>query len=101
MPRLNLRDESRKQYTVSVLTDSDGLTDSQLQTGALLRIADATEKMAQRHTELIDERDRYKRWYNEQFQSIGKRDKTIASLRGQITKLKKRLAAPIDTHTTS
>lgn len=97
MPRLNLRDESRKAYTTSVLP-GEGLSNDSLKTGALLRIADATEKMAMRHTDLIEQRDRYERWYREQTHSVARRDRTIANLRGQITKLKKRLAAPIDTH---
>jgi hypothetical protein len=54
--------------------------------------------MAMRHTELIEQRDRYERWYREQKHSIARRDRTIAALRGQITKLKRRMAAPIDTH---
>lgn len=42
------RDESRKNYGSS----NDPLSLPQLQAGCLMRIADATEKMAQRHTEL-------------------------------------------------
>lgn len=97
MPRLNLRDESCKPYTTTVL-EGEGVSDDSLKTGALLRIADATEKMAQRHTELIEQRDRYERYWEESRRTIEARDRQIAALRGQITKLKRRLAAPIDTH---
>ncbi len=96
MPRLNLRDESRKQYHTE--TDAESLNRDGLRTGALLRIADATERMALRHTELIDQRDRYERYWEEARRTIEARDRTIAALRGQITKLKRRMEAPIDTH---
>jgi hypothetical protein len=97
MPRLNFRDDSRKNYTTGDIVQ-DHLDRDGLRTGALLRIADATEKMALRHTELTEKADRFERWHNEARRTIEARDRSIAALRGQITKLKKRLAAPIDTH---
>jgi len=96
MPRLNLRDESRKPY--HEVTDDPNMSKDGLRTGALLRIADGVEKMALRHTELIEKADRYERYWNESRRTIEARDRTIAALRGQITKLKRRMAAPIDTH---
>ncbi len=59
--------------------------------GSLQRIADSCELMAKRNQELIDDRDRYKRWYEERGQRIDSRDRTIANLRGQVTKLKNKL----------
>jgi hypothetical protein len=96
MPRLNFRDESRKPY--HLVSDDPNLSADGLRTGALLRMVDATEKMALRHTELIEKADRYERYWKQGLETIQARDRSIAALRGQITKLKKRLAAPIDTH---
>lgn len=95
MPRLNYRDESRKPY--HAVTRTEALDNDGLRTGALLRIADATELMARRHAELVEQKERFERWYVEATRTIAARDRTIAALRGQITKLRKRLAGPIDT----
>ena len=57
----------------------------------LLRIAEATELMAQNHKELIEDRDRYERWYREEQERRYGLEKTIAGLRGYITRLKKKV----------
>jgi hypothetical protein len=64
-----------------------------LQTGALLRIADATELMAKNHIELQNELERNKRWFNQEREYRVAEQKTNSNLKGQITKLKKALAA--------
>ncbi len=61
--------------------------------GSMLRMADAMEKVAVRHTELIAEVDRYKRWYAQEQQAVSMLSYRIRSLKGQITKLKKAKAA--------
>lgn len=40
-------------------------TTENIRTGCLQRIATATEAMASNHVKLIEERDRYKRYYEE------------------------------------
>ena len=60
----------------------------QIKLGCLLRIADATEKMAQSHSSLIGERDRYKKWYEEGKQRNSHLRNVIGGLRGTITRLK-------------
>lgn len=57
--------------------------------GSLQRIADATEKMARNYTELQNRCDYYKLNFHSTLDALKKRDRTIAALRGQITKLKK------------
>ena len=60
-----------------------------IRTGALDRIADAAEVMAQNFNDLQEERDKYKKWYYE----IIERNRELWSsnyhLRGHITRLKK------------
>ena len=80
------REQSRTQWG----TEAASLTLDQLNTGAILRIADATEKMATNHVKLQDDydymrkdRDRYK----ERFERA---ENKIRGLKGAITKLKKR-----------
>lgn len=86
----NLRDESRVNYRV----DNEAATLTELRTGALQRIADATELMAKRYTDLIRERDMYKQFCEDKSRYAGKLERRNAALRGQITKLREKLAAP-------
>ncbi len=83
----SFRDRSREAWGRE---ESASLSNDDIKLGAILRIADATEKMAQRHTELIAERDRYERWYRDENSRAESMRRTISSLRGVITKLKKR-----------
>lgn len=83
----SLRDKSRLNW----LNESN--SNENIQLGCMLRIADATEAMAKRHTELIDERDRYKRWYEQSNRERLLFERRVAALKGQITKLRNRLAA--------
>lgn len=90
MTHRSYREESRKNYGRTNLADGVGMDDSGLRLGAILRIADATEKMAQRHTELIAERDRFYHYWLEAQESSARQSKRISALKGQITKLKKK-----------
>lgn len=82
------RDESRKNYGRELAEDV-GINDDSLKVGALMRIADATEMMARNYDQLIAERDRYKRWYEQERQSGQRMFRRINSLRGVITRMKK------------
>ncbi len=89
MAHKSYREESRKDYG----TTTPGTLDrDQIRTGALLRIADATELMARRHTQLIMERDEYKRFHEEADRKLSAIKLSNSALRGQITKLRKQLA---------
>lgn len=81
-----LRDKSRRNWK------SDDSTTENIQLGCLLRIADATELMAKRHTDLIKELE----WMSEVCQERGERirqlERSLSEHKGQITRLKKQLA---------
>lgn len=77
-----LRDISKKTWT------SDENTLASINAGSLQRIADATELMARRHTELIRERDNYERYYREAQQRNQQLERRLAAAKGQITKLR-------------
>lgn len=87
--RKNFREESRKNYHTD-LDENVGFSCEQLQTGALLRIADATELMAQKYQKLINERDMWKNMYEVEWGSHRYTVRQIRALRGVITKLRKR-----------
>lgn len=60
-----------------------------IQLGCLLRIADATEAMAKRHTDLMPSRDYYERVARERLAQIEALLRQRAALRGAITRMKR------------
>lgn len=78
-----LRDLSKRTWT------SSNNTLESINAGSLQRIADATERMAKRHTELISERDDYERRYKAATAREQRLERQLAASRGQITKLRK------------
>lgn len=58
--------------------------------GSLQRIADACERMAGNYIALQNERDRYKRWYQEALQNREAAERRASALRGVITKMKRK-----------
>lgn len=88
MTHRSYRDESRSNWGCTDRAPDTG----ELKLGALMRIADATEVMAREYQKLINDRDLYKRWYNEANAVRDRLGRSNAALRCQITKLRKRLA---------
>lgn len=83
----NYREESRKNWG----TDKEkNLTIEQINCGSMLRMADAAEKMASSYTEMQRQRDMYKSLLRERQAECRRLSKTIAGLRGYITKLKRK-----------
>lgn len=80
---MNLIETSKKDW------NSYGSIES-INAGSLQRIVDASERMATNFIALQNDRDLYKRWYNEECSKVSKLHRRINSLRGVITKLKKR-----------
>lgn len=62
--------------------------------GSLQRIADACELMAKSHQQLINDRDMYKRWYEEKGARCEKLEYSIRAYKATITKLKRQLGSP-------
>lgn len=69
------------------------LTIEQIQTGAMLRMADASEKMASNYTQLQNDCDWYRQKYRKKNEEIEHLNRRITSLKGVITKLKKQAKA--------
>lgn len=88
MAHKSYKKESRYDWGRN-LCEEQNITFEQIQLGAILRIADAAEAMAKNHQQLIDERDRYKRWYEGDCKTREKLYHRIAGLQGHITRLKK------------
>ena len=85
MPFKPYRDESRANYG----SDQVGnLSLEQLQTGALLRIADASEAMAKEHSRLIAREKFERNRANVLAGDVAYLERRIAALKGVITKMK-------------
>jgi hypothetical protein len=69
---------------------ADGERNDGINTGCLQRIADACELMAKNHNDLVEERDRFQLIAREKTDHIRRQMRTISTLRGVITKLKKK-----------
>ena len=90
MPHKSYREESRKNYGQDSAPD-EGLTLDQLNAGALLRIADASEAMARNHNELIEDLERERRWRKDAERSLERERRAGAAYRGHIKRLKREL----------
>lgn len=86
------KEESRNNWGRD-LEEGRSLTIEQINCGAVLRIADATEAMARRYTALLDENERLKR--SVQRLSDGRESliRSRAGCRSVITRLQKRIQA--------
>lgn len=82
----SFRKESRIDWGIRGSTEP--LSDEQLKLGAILRIADATEAMAKRHTELLEEVERLKRYQASLKGRIATLKKSNAGLRGYLRRMK-------------
>lgn len=66
-------------------------TTDQLQLGVLQRIADATEKISQQFIDLMNERDKYKMWYETTEKENGRLYRQNSRLKANIKRLKNRI----------
>jgi hypothetical protein len=82
------KEESRKNFYKSA-EEGKNLCQDQLQFGAILRIADAAEKMAANYSGLIADRDYYQKRMKESEKENRCLRRSIAGLRGYIKRMKK------------
>lgn len=86
------RDVSRANWG-AIIPNGTLPTGEQLQLGAILRIADATERMATNYTQLQADLDRYKRQLEAEKSRSMKLLHSIRGYKSRITELKKQLEA--------
>lgn len=79
------REESKSSWG----RETDGLNNEEIKLGAILRIADATEKMAVNFVPLQMEHDRWKRWYDEELTKTRKLRRANSALKGLLKKAAK------------
>jgi len=76
----------------TTIEETDTLTENQLQTGALLRIADAVEKIAEDHDRLKHDRDLQADRARYAFGRAQKAERSNRALRGYLKRLKRKAA---------
>ena len=85
---VSYREESKKDYGQR-MEENGNLCMDQLRTGALLRIADATEKMASNYKKLQDDLEWYKKRYRDASADNNHLWNVIRGLRGAVKRAKK------------
>jgi IS1 family transposase len=65
-------------------------TNEEIQFGAILRIADATEAMAKNYTDLQNQLARYKQYWSDERKATERLKRSNASLRGHIARIKRK-----------
>ena len=85
----DFREASLKHYRLN----RDLPSTEEINAGSLQRIADATEKMARRHTELIAENESLGKRLNYSIKRCEQVERSNSALRGVITRLRRRLSA--------
>lgn len=83
---MNHHEASRKSWATKSLFSASV---EEINSGSLQRIADATEKMASSYDAVRNDRDYYKRAYEERRNYAAHLERRIASLKGAITRAKK------------
>lgn len=71
-------------------SEGEAPTRDEVQYGAILRIADAVEKMAQNYAALINERDMLRGMYRSERAAAERLYRSNAGLRGVITRMKRK-----------
>ena len=88
----SFKEESRVNYGRDFCGDKNqNANRDELQVGALLRIADAVEKMAASYDKLRNDLDMYKRWNEQNKAAKEQLRRHAAGLRGTITRMKKQM----------
>lgn len=87
MPRANLKQASRLEWEVDSPPDVQWL-----QVGCMQRMADSMEVMSKRYLELLDAVERRGRRIESLTAEAEAKDRTIAGLRGTITRMKREAA---------
>ena len=79
------REESKKNWGTD---DHRSLSIEQINCGAILRIADATEKMASNYTRMENDLKYYKEKFDQKNIEIKRLERVIAGLRGYLKRTK-------------
>jgi len=87
----NYRDESRKIWG-NQFAEGENLSLEQINTGAILRIADATEKMVAKYTQMERDLECYKLEYKKLRSDIEKLNRSKSALSGHLKRIKNKIS---------
>ncbi len=90
--QVKLKESSKIDWQTPVDEKNKYPGDKNIELGCLMRIADATEKMASNYIQLQNDLDWYKKRYETEQKTSVNLNRKIASLKGVITKLKNKYA---------
>lgn len=76
----------------TILEEGKTLPTESIVAGCMMRIATATEAMANNYTQLIQERDQYKRWNEDKKRQIENLENRLRTQKGLTTRYRNQLA---------
>ncbi len=88
MPNKSYREESRREWVLNV-PDGGELRNDDLKLGAMLRMADAVEKMAGPFARLVEENERLKTRLSDRLEYIRRLERQLAATRGVVSRMKR------------
>lgn len=82
----------KEQSKLNWLSRSDlPISEEQLQIGCLQRIADATEVIAKNYNQLLEEVEKYRRWYLDERERREALERSLRTHKGKYTRVKNEL----------
>lgn len=90
MAQHELKNASKVNWYTTVKQEGEYPGDENVKIGCLQRIANATEAMAENYVYLQRDRDKYKRWYEQDQATIKRLVRSNNALRGHLNRMKKR-----------
>lgn len=91
------RDESKLDFW-RLVGDNEGLRADEVQLGAVLRIADAVEKMAGPYSRLVQDNEILKQRVEHFRQRVQKLERQLAATRGVVSRMKRERSEGAATH---
>jgi hypothetical protein len=89
MAKVNMKESTKINWVVETSSGDDYPGDKNIELGCLMRIADATEKMASNYQKMENDLAMYKRWYGQEVESVKRLTRSNNALRGYLNRLKK------------
>ncbi len=87
--RVDLKSSTKINWSAEALNNDGYPGNTNIQLGCLMRIADATEKMASNYQRMENDLAMYKRWYEQEVVSVKRLMRSNNALKGHLNRIKK------------
>lgn len=87
--QVSMKDSTKTNWFTEPANEHGYPGDKNIELGCLMRIADATEKMASNYQRMENDLAMYKRWYENEVASVKRLVRSNNALKGHLNRLKK------------